>query len=164
VAAALLPAGLRASSQERSENRIDRPEGYLELVGDGGAPAGRGSFSLVPAVKRESNTPASQAAEADSSVQVLDSEDQVPPPPARATAREACQPLADRFARRLAALRGNSPDGGEALDFAVQRAMFGRTALRAASTDPDQAVPELTWDDELKDLYRGYQKCVKARR
>ena len=159
-----LAIGLTAApvfSQERSGNRVVRPEGYLELEGDAGASSsGKGSFSVVPASKHEPNTPADGADEgpADSS------EDQVPPPLPPKTPRELCQPQADRFARRLAALRGNPADGGEALDPAVQRAMFGRTALHAAGTDPDQPVPELTWDDELKDLHRAFQKCMKAER
>jgi hypothetical protein len=161
AAALLLAVSFPASPQERSDNRIVRPEGYIELVGDGGAPAGKGSFSVVPADKKE-RKPAAQWDDASDEFQ--GSEEQVPPAPPPPTPREACRTQSERFARRRNALRGNSADGGEVLDDAVQRAMFGRTALRAPATDPDQPVPELTWDDELKDLYRAYQKCVKAAR
>jgi hypothetical protein len=164
--AAITLVGGPVAAQERSENRVVRPEGYLELEGDAGAPSGKGSFSVVPGSKREAKSPTPEEGTEEGSNNAPDSEEQVPPPPPPAkTPRELCQPHADRFARRLAALRGNSVDGGaQALDPAVQRAMFGRTALHATANDPDQPVPELTWDDELKDLYRAYQKCMKARR
>lgn len=154
--------GTPVFSQERSGNRVVRPEGYLELEGDAGTrSSGKGSFSVVPASKHETESPADGADESPAEF----SEDQVPPPLPPKTPRELCQPQADRFARRLAVLRGNPADGGdEALDPAVQRAMFGRTALHAAGTDPDQPVPELTWDDELKDLHRAFQKCMKGAR
>jgi len=163
-------AGGPVASQERSGNRVVRPEGYLELEGDAGAPSGRGSFSVVPASKHEARSSTPEDGPGEGSTSFPDSEEQVPPlppPPLQKTARELCQPQADRFASRLAVLRGDTPDGGggsQALDPAVQRAMFGRTALHATAVDPDQPVPELTWDDELKDLYRAYQKCVKAQR
>ncbi len=165
LAAALGPAGSLALSQERSGNRVERPEGYLVLEGDAGVPSsGKGSYSVVPAPRRESE-PAARPSEDGADETVPSSpEDQYPPPPPATTPRERCQPQADRFARRLAVLRGNSVDGGEALDPAVQRAMFGRTALHAAGADPEQPVPELTWDDELKDLQRAYQKCLKVER
>jgi len=160
------PPVLSQEAHEPSRNRLVRPEGYLEIEGDAGAPSGKGSFSVVPAPQREPESLAPQDGPDNGPSDF--SEEQVPPPPvahrARQTPLELCQPQADRFARRLAALRGNSIDGGEALDTVVQRAMFGRTALHAAGTDPDQPVPELTWDDELKDLHRAFQKCMKAER
>jgi hypothetical protein len=156
-----LAVAATALAQEPGRNRVERPEGYLVLEGDAGAArSGKGSFSVVPASRHEPNAPADGAEEsaADSSG------DQYPPPLPPKTPRELCQPQAERFARRLAALRGNPADGGETLDPAVQRAMFGRTALHAAGTEPDQSVPELTWDDELKELHRAFQKCLKAER
>jgi hypothetical protein len=152
-----------ASSAGAGGTRIVRPEGYLELEGDGGAPSARGSFSVVPSIERPAASKAESAPEdgaadpADSAIPL----DDEPLPPPRKTPRETCQPISDRFSARLAVLRGNPPDGGD-LDPMLQRAMFGRTALRSTATSPDQQVPELTWDDELKDLRRSYQKCLKA--
>jgi hypothetical protein len=156
---ALAAVALTGAGQGQG-SRIDRPEGYLEFEGDAGRPSGKGSYTVVPS-SGDRAAPAAIPGGEDESPAVL--QDQYPPPPPRPTPREACQPAAARFSSRLAALRGNATDGGaEPLDPAVQRAMFGRTALHATGSDPDQAVPELTWDDELKELYRAYQKCLKA--
>ncbi len=161
--AGLWAAGGRlAFAQEPAGNRVVRPEGYLVLEGDAGAPSGKGSFSVVPASNRSKAAAPEDGADEGPGPQ--SSDDQYPPPE-RKTPRQVCQPQADRFAARLAVLRGNSVDGGrQPLDPAVQRAMFGRTALRATATDPDQPVAELTYDEELKDLYRAYQTCVKTER
>jgi len=147
--------GLAGAGGTTGRNRIDRPEGYIQFEGDAGVTSGKGSYSVVPAERPRSR------GEKKGDDGVSD-EDQMPPAPYQPTPQEVCQPQADRFTARLSALRGNGDAGNEALDPAVQRAMFGRTALYQSGSDSTQPVPELTWDDELKDLYRAYQKCVQA--
>ena len=134
-------------------DRIVRPEGYIQIEAEDAGTSSGGSFSLSPALHTP-DAPTASPEEVEPEPTVV--------PPRRKTARQLCQPIADRFTMRLAELRGGSDAG--ALDPVLQRDMFGRVALSAMSENPDQSVPEVSWDDELKDLRRTYRKCLKAER
>jgi hypothetical protein len=139
------------SAEKDGPTRITRPEGYIQLEPDDGGPA-PGAFSVAPAINTP-DTPAPAEAEP---------EPLPVPPPKRQTPREVCQPVADRFVMRLTELRGGDDAG--VLDPTLQKAMFGRVVLQALKGDPEEAVPEASWDAELKELRRTYLKCLKAER
>ncbi len=165
---ALLWSALALGAEKGAPERIVRPEGYLQVEPDDGGSSTPGSFSVSPARNGREDPEEDKAkakASPDDKGDAPSSEAEPEPqavPPRKKTPRELCQPLADRFVARLAELRG--PDAGEPLDPAVQRAMFGRVVLKALSTDPEEVVPETSWDPELKELRRTYLKCLKAER
>jgi hypothetical protein len=167
--AALWCASLSALGQSApkapapSPQRIVRPEGYLQIEpDDGGASPSTFSpstFSILP--------PPPEVPDAGEPAPSTSPTVEEPAPlatrPHKKKPREICQPIIDRFSARLAELRGNP--GPEALDPAVQRAMFGRVALHESADvidDGSEKIPELTWDSELKDLQRTFRKCLKA--
>ena len=162
------------TSQERSGDRVVRPEGYLELEGDGGAPSsGKGSFSIVPSSKHGQPNPVSSEDGADEALPPSpgpsDSDEQVPAPAAEEGRRvKLCQPQADRFANPPASLYSEATPPMVAARHSIQqfrgRCLDVHRAACFGANDPDQPVAELTWDEELKDLYRAYQKCVKTQR
>ena len=178
--------GQRGTQRDTQKaERFVRPEGYLQIEGDDGGASPRlgrgqdqGTFSVIPPPpqsKRQSprappESPAdgvdSTAPESGDAEAPADLTEAPRPPPRKKTAREICQPIQDRFALRLAELRGDVTDAGAGgvLDPAIQRAMFGRVALQDSVSDIDANIPELTWDSDLKDLQRTYRKCLKAER